>query len=126
MDTLSSQLIASGVLILLSILSGVWLHKKGRPLNTAIFTIHKLVALATIVLVIISAVHLYNNAEIKPLSNTVVIAFCGITYLALVVSGALLSFEKLSTTAIQGIHKVAPLLAMISSAGVVFLLGSNR
>ena len=125
METIFIKLITTGALLVISILSGIWLHKKGRPLNTAIFTLHKLVAVAAIVLVVISAVNLFSRAEIRSLVDTAILALSGIIFLALVISGMLLSFDKLSIERIRGIHKITPLLALISSAGVVFLLSSN-
>jgi hypothetical protein len=41
--------ITAGLLLLATIPSGIWLSRKGKPYNTGIFTIHKLIAVAAVV-----------------------------------------------------------------------------
>jgi hypothetical protein len=45
--------ISAGVLFIFIIASGLWLTKSGRPLNAAIFTVHKLIALIALIIMII-------------------------------------------------------------------------
>jgi NADPH:quinone reductase-like Zn-dependent oxidoreductase len=44
----ASKFIIPGILFLLTLAAGVWLSQSGRPLNTLIFTVHKLIALAAV------------------------------------------------------------------------------
>jgi hypothetical protein len=57
-----TAIIATGLLFLITFISGAWLSRNGRPLNTAIFTIHKLISLLTL---ISTALTIYNYASGK-------------------------------------------------------------
>ena len=46
MNTTATKLIIAGLLFVFTLLSGVWVSHSGKPINTVIFTIHKLIALA--------------------------------------------------------------------------------
>jgi hypothetical protein len=48
LDTVS-RFIIPGSVFLLTLVSGVWLSCSGKPLNTGIFTVHKLIALGAVV-----------------------------------------------------------------------------
>lgn len=114
-----------GLLLLLTLVSGVWLSHSGKPFNGLIFTAHKLIALATVIFL---GVYIYHRARaLDPntlvLSNIVV---AGLLFLALFVSGALLSIGKPAPAVILKIHQVAPLLALVSSAATMVLLPSGK
>lgn len=49
----------------LTIGSGIWLSNSGKPYNTVIFTIHKLIALTAVVFTVILIVNLFRNVEIE-------------------------------------------------------------
>jgi hypothetical protein len=44
-----TKIIICGLLFLLTLASGVWVSHSGKPINVVIFTIHKLIALATVI-----------------------------------------------------------------------------
>ena len=44
-----TKLVITGFLLLLTVGSGFWLSSLGRPLNSIILNIHKLIALATVI-----------------------------------------------------------------------------
>lgn len=46
MGTTQSGVVGTGLLFLFIFLSGFWLSHSGKPYNTLIFTIHKLIGLA--------------------------------------------------------------------------------
>jgi len=114
------------VLFLLTLLSGVWLSHFGKPLNTAIFTLHKLIALATVVVIAVSVYNLYRIADIHAILVPAVVVATGLLFLALFVTGALLSLEKPASEAILRVHQVAPLLALGSSSAAIYLLLNGR
>ena len=45
------------IVFLLTLASGLWLSRSGKPLKTGIFTLHKLIALAAVV---VTALQTYN------------------------------------------------------------------
>ena len=118
MDT---KLVIAAGLYVLTIIFGIWVAKLGRPLNTAVFTVHKLAALAAIVFTVIVFQGMIKNSGIR------FIAFClaalaGAALLALFVTGAFLSFEKPHPEFLLQIHRLAPWLALVSAGAAVYLL----
>lgn len=120
METVT-KFIAPGIIILLTLASGIWLRNSGKPLNTLIFTIHKLIALGAVVMTIIQFFGAIKNGE----SQSMVIALlilAGLCVMALFATGALMSIGKLSYDVLLGIHRGATILAAISTTLVVYLL----
>jgi hypothetical protein len=103
------KFILSGILIALSVISGVWLSKMGRPLKSAIFTLHKLVSVITIILMVTIIYQLQKAIE-KDNTEILFMAATGLFFVFALVSGALLSFERPVNKIILFIHKLSPLL----------------
>ena len=126
MDTITTRLIMAGALFVLTLLSGFWLSHSGKPYNSGIFSIHKLIALATIIIIGVSVYNLYKGLDLQAFLNVIVIALTGLIFLALIVTGALLSLNiPLSGMALK-IHQIAPLLGLVSSAVTVYLLAQGK
>ena len=112
--------------MLFTLISGIWLSHSGKPLSVAIITIHKLIALATVIVTAAYVYHLYRAGAIQTFVELAVIAATGLLILALFISGALLSLGKPLPGAILRIHQVAPLLALACSAMTIYLLVSSK
>ena len=130
MNTLTSNFTSSrimywGLALILTLISGVILSNLGRPLNSAIFTVHKLIAVGTVILLGVTIRNLYKTGDFHTLS-LVLIVVTGLIFLTLIVSGALLSFERPVPQTILKIHQIAPLLAVAASIMSVYLLVSNK
>jgi hypothetical protein len=125
MNTTTTKLIAAGVLSVFTLLSGVWLSHSGKPYNTAIFTIHKLIAVATVVVIGMSIVNLYKSLDIRTFVVFLGIAISVLFFFSLVVTGGLLSLDILPQVALR-IHQVVPLLAMAASAMTLYLLVNRQ
>jgi hypothetical protein len=122
MNTLTTKLIAAGLLFTFTLLSGLWLSHSGKPYNSGIFAIHKLIALATIMIIGISVFNLYKAVDLQTLVEIAVIATSGLLFLALVVTGSLLSLNiSLSGIALK-VHQLVPLLALVASTITISLL----
>ncbi len=121
----SPKMMYCGLGFVLTLISGVVLSNFGRPLNSAIFGIHKIIAVATIVLLGMNIRTLYRMVDVQTL-NQVLIVVTALLLLALVVSGALLSFDKLAVQAVLRIHQVMPMLALAFSVLTVYLLIGNK
>jgi TM2 domain-containing membrane protein YozV len=123
MDAVNTKLIAAGILFLFTIISGVIVSHSGRPLNSVLVTMHKLIAIGTVVLIGIALNQMYktvNGKEFIELSLTIITA---VLFLALIATGALLTREEMQLPkVVLIIHQVAPLLTLISSAVTVYLL----
>lgn len=124
MSTITFKIIIIGLLFLFTIVSGIWLSNSGKPLNTIIFTIHKLIALAA---VIFTAIVIHNLLNIVGVENVILILIMvtDLFVLTLFLSGALLSLGKPVNDILLTIHKVIPILTVISIAVIMYLFVSR-
>lgn len=123
--TTQSRIAVAGVLLLLTLISGVWLSSTGRPLNIPIFTIHKLIALVATVLIALTIYSLRVGVGVSP-SVWVATVVTGLLLVSLFASGALLSVEKPVDVALLTMHRIAPVLTPVSAAMTVYLLLSGK
>jgi hypothetical protein len=116
---IASEFITPGIVFLLTVASGLWLGNTGKPLNTIIFTVHKLIALATVILMGIAIYPMINYSQTQSLIIALVIvgALC---VLALFATGALLSRDKPVNNNLLNIHRVAPVLVVILMAVIIY------
>jgi hypothetical protein len=126
MNPTATKLILAGLLFLFALLSGVWVSHSGKPINVVIFTIHKLIALATVIVIAMSVYNLYKALDLRTSIGLAVIATTGLLFLALFFTGALLSRNSPLPAAILRIHQVAPLLALAFSLMTIYLLVGSR
>jgi len=110
---------------LLTLFSGVWLSHFGRPLNTFIFTIHKLIALAA---VIITAMQIYNILVDTGIQSTIItlIVIAGLCVLALFATGALMSIGLQVYNLLLNVHKAAFFMVAVSMVLIIYLLSGIK
>lgn len=120
-----SRIIVVGVLLVLTLVSGLWLSNSGKPYHSVIFNIHKLIALGAVSATAVTVYRLRTSVDIRMLVIGAIV-ITGMLFLALFVSGALLSIGKPDHVAILTVHRVAPLLAVLSTALTLYLLFSAR
>ncbi|MDD5369634.1 MAG: hypothetical protein PHQ40_11145 [Anaerolineaceae bacterium] len=126
MNTLTTKLIGAALLFLFTLFSGIWLSHSGKPINGVIFTIHKLMALATIIVIAINVYTLFKALDLRTFHELAVIVASGLLFLSLLITGALLSRNIPLPEAILKIHQVATALALVSSIVTVYLLASGK
>lgn len=114
-----------GLLFLITIVSGIWIHQTGRPFVSLLFTIHKLGALAAVIYTSMVMYGLYKNTETTAVT-LILIIITGFFMLSLLVSGSLLSFEKFSLTLLQAGHSIVTILLVLSTAATIYLLTSGK
>lgn len=117
----ASQILFPALLFLLTLASGVGLSRSGRPLNTWIVTVRKLIALAAAILTALAVDRLLSQARVEAVTLALIIV-AGLGVLSLFVSGVLLSRKKPVDSAILTLHKVAPCVAAIGVAAAAYLL----
>ena len=110
-----------GILFLLTLVSGLWLSNKGKPLNSIIFNVHKLVALGVVVTIIIQLYNLIKITDIQSLILALIVV-TGLCVVGLFATGALMSAEKMNYAALLTIHRAAPVVVIISMVGAIYLL----
>ena len=127
MDTITSKLLAAGILFLFTLISGMIVSSSGRPFSIGLVTVHKLIAVGTIVLIGMAVNQLYKTVDGKAFIEMSVLVISGILFLALIATGALLTREEMQLPEIiLNIHKVVPLLALVSSTITVYLLARGQ
>ena len=119
-----SKIIGTGLLFLLTIVSGIWLSNSGKPLNSLIFNIHKLIALGSVIFTAIVIRNLLKDVEIKTVILTLII-LTGLFVLTLFISGALLSLGKPVNNIILTIHSLTPIPTVITIAMTIYLILVN-
>ena len=126
MNTLTSKLAVSSVLFLLTLVSGVAVSKAGRPLNSGLFAIHKIVAVSMIIIIIIAARQFFKSGNTAVLLELTTLILTGLFFLSLVVTGGFLSFEMALPSVVLKVHQVAPVLFLATSVLTVYLLISRN
>ncbi len=120
------------VALIATLISGVILSNIGRPYNSAIFSVHKLIAVAVVIVLGVSIYNLYKAGDTRTV-YALVFAITGLLFLALIVSGALLSLVdadllSLNPSVLQAtltVHQITPLLVLVASAMSFYVLVSK-
>lgn len=124
MKTMESKIIITGLLYLITFIFGIWLSFSGRPLNTAIFSVHKIAALLFIVFTGVKIVSLIKTTDVTGLILFIIIITAVIILLSLF-SGVWLSLDKKVNELILNIHKLSAIPLGISLAFTIYLLANN-
>lgn len=123
METITSKLIAAGILALLTLITGIIVSRSGKPLNIWLVTIHKLIAVGTVVLIVIAVNQLLKTTDGKMLVTIGIMAISAVLFLSLIATGAFLTREEMELPAfVLKIHQFVPLLALASSSLTIYLL----
>jgi hypothetical protein len=119
MSAVQSKAIGVGVLFPIIFLSGFWLSNSGRPLNTIVFTVHKLVAVATVILL---GVTLYRTNQVAPLSAIQINAgaVTGLLFLSTIVTGGLVSTDNTMPALVTTLHRITPYLTVLATAWLLW------
>lgn len=114
-----SRFFLPGGLFILTLASGLWVSHSGRPLSTVLITLHKLIALGSVVTLGIQFGRLMKIAT--PTLAVAMLAIAAVSALALFATGALLSQPRPAAMLVLRIHQAAPLLLLISAAASLIL-----
>ena len=125
MSIIQSRIVVMGALFVFTLLSGIWLGNSGKPLNVAIFTIHKLIALATVIAIAVTIYQSRTAIEMNAMLWGAIIV-TGLLFLALFITGALLSIIQPTNVVILTIHNATPFLVAISAAGTFYLMATGQ
>ena len=124
MDTMQSKVIGAGLFYLFIFLSGFWLSHLGKPYPTIVFSIHKLIGVATAIFLVITVYRIHQAAPLSPVEITAgvvtVLFFAGT-----IVAGGLLSIDKAMPAAVLTMHQILPFLTLMSTAVTLFLVLSR-
>jgi hypothetical protein len=97
LTTITLKLIISSLLLALLFIAGIFLHRAGKPYPGLLFNLHKLSAVAMLVLLVISVVQL-TRQNYPGLIYYLSLGILALASLGLLVSGGLMSLDKLHTS----------------------------
>lgn len=111
----------AGALLLASLLSGLWLSRRGRPLAKSLVTVHKLLALATAAFLVAALAQASRSAPLG-LAVWAAALVAAMGFVAAVASGGLLSRDRPLPTTILRVHQVGMALMTVFGATALYLL----
>jgi hypothetical protein len=114
------KIVISGLLLLLINASGIWLSKLGKPYHGALFNVHKLIALGSVIFIGVFLYNLLKVTEVDGVLLTLVIVSI-VSILVLFISGALLSAGVGPYTLMKIIHSIITIAAVGAIAGTIYL-----
>lgn len=101
-----SGFVVPGIVFILTLAFGFWLSQSGRPYNSLLFNVHKLVALVAVIVTVVQLVRILKGADLSALLIAL-LALAALCVVALFVSGALMSAGQLDHTLLHTIHWIA-------------------
>ena len=124
MDMLA-RFVVPGIALLLTLVFGFWLQNSGKPYNGILFNIHKLIALAAVILTAVQLYPIIKGSEPQALSILLIIA-AGLGVVVLFVTGAIMSIRKEANDLPRIIHNVALVLVVITLGATIYLLAGRQ
>lgn len=121
MSSPQARVAAVGLAFLLIFLSGIWLSRAGKPYNTLVFAIHKLIGLAVGAFLIVTVVRTHQLAPLASI-EIIAVAVTALFFVGTVVAGGMLSIDKPTPPLVSRMHLVVPFLAVLSTGGTLYLL----
>lgn len=112
MESAITQSIIAAILAIVLILTGIILRKGGEPYKTSIFTLHKLAVVALVVFVVLVYIQHFKLFFFEGF-GLFLFLLSGVLFAAAFFTGALLSFEKISSYKLQIIHRLTSWLTML-------------
>ena len=102
---------------------GFWLSRVGKPYNGLLFNVHKLVALASVIL---GGLAVYQALKVMHVAALIVLllVLAALSVIALFVSGALMSAGKGEYSVMKLVHNISPFILLIAVGTTVYLLRS--
>ncbi len=118
---MSSKFLFAGLIFVFVLVSGFWLSRTGKPINTAILTVHKLISLGAGVFL---GITIYRIHQVTPLSpfEMAAVAVTLLFFIAMVATGGMLSTAKPMPGVVLKVHQFMPYLVIISAFASMYLI----
>ena len=101
--------------------TGFWISKGGKPYNTVIFTLHKLISIAAVVLLTIITIQTNNSSGLNAAGLAGVIT-SGCLLVGTLVTGGMLSVDKVMPSIVIRMHQILPVLTTVSTGITLFIM----
>ena len=124
MTTSQVRVLGAALFFLFIFLTGFLLTRSGKPYGTMILTLHKLIGLAA---GIILGITIYQTDQVAQLSTSdwTAAAVTALLFLVTGISGGLVSTDMLLPAATLTVHRISPVLTLLSTAATLFLLSGG-
>lgn len=110
---------------LLTVASGLWLSRVGRPLNVFIFTVHKLIALAAVIFTAMQIYSIFTGGDVQSIVIALIV-IAGLCVLALFASGAMMSIGLKVYDLLLNIHKASVFLMAASMVLMIYFFSGIK
>jgi hypothetical protein len=110
-----------GILFLLTLLFGFWLSHSGKPYNSALFNVHKLVALGAVIVTAVQVSRALRGADSTGLIILLLVV-AAVCVVALFATGTLMSLGKMDYALMLWIHRIAPPALVVAMGPAVYLI----
>ena len=130
MNTTQSTIMSTGIFFLFILLSGFWVSRSGKPYNTFIFTVHKLIGLGAGIFLIRTVYLIHQATPLSP-AQWIAIVVTVLLFILTVAAGGLLSvlaegglqiLGAAMQRAIELAHKILPYVIVVSTGVTLYLL----
>ena len=108
---------------LVTLAFGFWLSRLGKPYNGLLFNVHKLIALATVILAGLAVYQVLKGADVATMI-ILLLVLAALSVIALFASGALMSAGKGEYSVMKLVHNISPFILLIAVGTTVYLLRS--
>ena len=125
LNSISNRIILTGVLYVVIFAFGFLLTRSGSPYSTVLLNIHKFASLGAIILLYTMFTAVNQTTGL----NTLVIAvgaITGLTFIAIMATGGLISIGGNVPAIVYTIHRLMPILNVVAAAVSLYLLNSLR
>lgn len=109
-----------GVLFILVVGVGFWVSWLGKPYNGILFNIHKLGALAALVLSVLSIIN-FDLPEIHKNLIVGLLAAGALGVVALFATGAIMSIQEYQNLLLRRVHQAALVLVVIVASWMLYI-----
>lgn len=109
---------------LLTIVFGFWLGRRGKPYNGLLFNIHKLIALAAVILAGMEMYRLWKALDAGG-SVVLMLGVIAVCVVLLFLSGAFMSADIGQYRVVRLIHNVVLIVAVLAILSAIYLLGGG-
>jgi hypothetical protein len=125
MSTTLARIAGFGLLLLITLISGLWLSRTGRPFNVRISTIHKLVAVTAFAILVATTSNMNQDAGLGGLQLAIV-ALAALSFIGSIATGGILmAVNRPASMIVRQLHRYLPILTVLSSAGSLYLLAAS-
>jgi len=118
-----SRLLNPTLGFLVTIAFGFWLSRLGKPYNGLLFNVHKLIALAAVILAGLAVYQVLKGTDVATLI-VLLLVLAALSVIALFVSGALMSAGKGEYRVMKLVHNLSPFILVMAMGTTVYLLRS--